>query len=167
MIFPRFEVYCRMARTHVALSRHRISDSERTWGMVVHLSALFQFIFHFFGLIIGPLIVWSLKKSKMPFVNDQGKEVLNFNMSITFYAFIIAIAASLLPFSFNSLYDGEIHGMWMNIFSSIYMIFLVIAFFILFLFWLINTVRGAITANKGISFKYPLTINFLAKSNNK
>lgn len=146
----------------------KISGAEKTWGMIVHLSALAQFIFHFFGLIIGPLIVWLIKKNNMPFVDEQGRESLNFNISMTLYALIIGVGASLMPFSFlrfNFHYIApiEINGVWISMLSSAYMIFLSIIFIALFLFWLINIIRAAISANKGIRFKYPLTIHFLEK----
>lgn len=145
---------------------NKVRAEEKTWGMIVHLSALIQFFFHFFGLILGPLVVWVIKKDSMPFVDNQGREVLNFNMSVTLYALVIGIGASLVPFSFHrfdfhNLSPIEISGMWIGMFSSGYMIIISIIFFALFLFWLINTIRGAIAANKGIRFKYPLTIHFL------
>lgn len=59
------------------------TDSEsRTWGMLAHLSALAGYIIPA-GNILGPLIVWLIKKDQMPFVNDQGKESLNFQITVT------------------------------------------------------------------------------------
>lgn len=58
-----------------------ISKEERTWGMVCHLAALAGYLFPF-GNIIGPLIVWLIKKEEMPFVADQGKESLNFQITM-------------------------------------------------------------------------------------
>lgn len=110
-----------------------INNNERTWGMMVHLSALIELIFPTFGLIIGPLIIWLIKKKTMPFVKDQGREALNFNISVTIYSFAIL----LLP---------------------IFKAFLVV----LFLFWIINIIKAANAANHGIRFRYPLTIRFLA-----
>ena len=51
----------------------RLSDTEaRTFGMLAHLAAFAGFAFPF-GHILGPLLVWSLKKDEHPFVDDQGK----------------------------------------------------------------------------------------------
>ena len=51
------------------------SDDERMWAMFAHLSP-------FVGLsIFGPLIIWMIKKDESAFVDDQGKEALNFHLS--------------------------------------------------------------------------------------
>ena len=57
------------------------NKDERMWGMFCHLAALAGFIIPF-GNIIGPLIVWQIKKEEFPFVEDQGKESLKFQISI-------------------------------------------------------------------------------------
>lgn len=71
------------------------------WGMFAHLSALVGFVIPF-GNVIGPLVIWQLKKD-IPFVADQGKEALNFQITVTIAAAIcfllmfIFIGALLLP----------------------------------------------------------------------
>src|SRR5579885_1600590 len=61
------------------------ADSDvRMWGMLCHLSALSAY-FTGFGGILGPLIVWLVKKDEIPFVDDQGKESLNFQISMLIY----------------------------------------------------------------------------------
>ena len=51
-----------------------ISDqNEKQWGMITHLSAFSTFVLPIAGNIIGPLIVYLLKKDEFEFVNDQGK----------------------------------------------------------------------------------------------
>jgi len=60
--------------------------------MLCHLTALLGIIGIPFGNIVGPLIIWLLKKNVYPFVNEQGKESLNFQISMTIYA----LAAALL-----------------------------------------------------------------------
>ena len=54
----------------------------RQWALIVHLSALLGFVLPFVGNLIGPLIVWQLKKDMDPFVDDQGKEALNFQITV-------------------------------------------------------------------------------------
>lgn len=59
-----------------------VPDQEaRTWGMLCHLSALTG-LFTLVGFILGPLVVWLLKKDALPFVDDQGKEALNFQITM-------------------------------------------------------------------------------------
>ena len=72
------------------------------WGMLCHLSALAGFIIPF-GNVIGPLVVWLIKKNEIPFVDDQGKESLNFQimvsiaMLISAALIVVCIGAILLP----------------------------------------------------------------------
>jgi len=51
------------------------TKDERTLAMLCHLLALFT------GFL-GPLIIWLIKKDEMPFVDDQGKESLNFQITM-------------------------------------------------------------------------------------
>ncbi len=59
----------------------------RMWGMLAHLACLAGFFIPF-GHVLGPLIIWLIKKNEMPFVDDQGKESLNFQITIALAALI-------------------------------------------------------------------------------
>jgi uncharacterized Tic20 family protein len=107
---------------------------ERTWGLITHLSALAGFIVPF-GHIIGPLVVWLIKKDESPFVDDQGKEAINFQISMTLYAVIAAILILVII------------GIFLLIGIGILDIVLVII--------------AAVKANAGEKFRYPLTIRFI------
>jgi uncharacterized protein len=108
--------------------------NERTWAMFCHLSAFAGFIIPFGG-IIGPLVVWSIKKDQYPLVDDQGKEAVNFSISMILYYIIAGILILVLL------------G-----------IPLLVA---LFFFRLIIIVVAAIKANEGVRFRYPLNIRFI------
>ncbi len=102
--------------------------------MLSHLSALSALIGVPFGNILGPLIVWQIKK-EMPFVDDQGKESMNFQISSTIYFVVLGILSFLLigiPF--------------------------LIAFAI---FWLVVVIIASVRANEGKPYRYPLTIRFI------
>lgn len=107
---------------------------ERTWALIAHLSALAGFIVPF-GHIIGPLVVWLIKKDESPFVDDQGKEAINFQISMTLYAVIAAILILVVI------------GIFLLIGIGILDIVLVII--------------AAVKANAGEKFHYPLTIRFI------
>ena len=109
-------------------------SQERTWGMLCHLSALATFVFPL-GNIIGPLVVWLIKKDESAFVDDQGKESLNFQISFTIYCII---AVFLILFIIG--------------------IFLLIALGVLFL---VLIIIGTVKANSGEKFRYPLSIKFI------
>jgi uncharacterized Tic20 family protein len=110
------------------------SKDERTWGMIAHLSAFSGFIIPF-GNILGPLIVWLIKREEMPFVNEQGKEALNFGISMTIYAAI-----------------------------SYILVFILVGILLLIglgIFWIVVVIMASIRANEGKSYRYPLSIRFI------
>lgn len=66
-------------------------SEEKNWGMYCHLAAFAGLIFPM-GNVLGPLIIWIIKKDEYPFVEQEGKESLNFQITIS----IATIIASLL-----------------------------------------------------------------------
>jgi uncharacterized Tic20 family protein len=112
-----------------------ISDpNEKQWGMFVHLAALAVFIGIPLGNIVGPLIIYLIKKDEFEFVADQGKEVLNFQIT---WSLIFIVSAIL-------------------IFAGIE-IFMLIGFGIA---WLVLMIMGIVAASAGQYHRYPLTIKF-------
>src|SRR4030043_1766409 len=61
-----------------------LSESERNWAMLCHLSAFAGFFFPFGG-IIGPLICWLSRKDESAWVDENGKASMNFQLSIILY----------------------------------------------------------------------------------
>ncbi len=80
-----------------------VPQEERTFGMLAHLAALAGLIGIPFANIIGPLIIWLIKKDTMPFADEQGKESLNFQITVTIALlcciplFFILIGFLLMP----------------------------------------------------------------------
>ena len=107
---------------------------ERMWGMLCHLSALSGLIIPF-GNLIGPLVVYTLKKDEYAFVADQGKESLNFQISVLVYLMISGIAVLLL----------------VGIFFLLFVPFIAI----------ILTVLAGVRANDGEYYRYPFCIHFI------
>ena len=60
------------------------TDEERLWALACHLTGL-SILFGVPGFV-GPLVIWLIKKEQMPLVNDQGKESLNFQLSLLIYS---------------------------------------------------------------------------------
>ena len=110
------------------------SAEERQWAMFAHLSALVGVIIPL-GSIIGPLVIWLIKKDTRPFVNDQGKEALNFNITVA----IAAIVGWILCF--------------------ILIGFLVLA--VLAIGWLVFVIIATIKANEGTTYRYPFTLRLV------
>lgn len=120
-------------------AQQRVLQSEdkdsRMWSMFCHLTALSAFIGIPFGNIIGPLIIWLIKKDDFPMVDDQGRESLNFQVSMTIYTII-----------------------------SFFLCFVIIGFLLLPAALLVNLILiiiASVKANKGDIYRYPLTIRFI------
>ena len=110
------------------------SKDERTWAMLCHFSAFAGLIFPF-GNFLAPLIIWLIKKEELPFVEDQGKEVLNFQISMTIYLLISGMLCFILI-------------------GIPILIGLVIFSFII-------TIIAAISANDGKSYRYPMNLRLI------
>ena len=110
------------------------SKDERTWAMLCHFSAFTGLIFPF-GNFLAPLIIWLIKKEELPLVEDQGREVLNFQISMTIYFLISGILCIILI------------G-----------IPIVIG---LIIFCFIITIIAAISANDGKSYRYPINLRLI------
>ena len=67
----------------------QVSKDEQNWAMLCHLSALAGFLVPF-GNIVGPLLVWLIKRAELPMVDRHGKEALNFQITVS-----IAIAVCI------------------------------------------------------------------------
>ena len=110
------------------------SKDERTWAMLCHFSAFSGLIFPF-GNFLAPLIIWLIKKEEMPFIEDQGKEVLNFQISMTIYLLISGLLCIILI-------------------GIPIVIGLVIFCFII-------TIIAAISANDGTPYRYPINLRLI------
>jgi uncharacterized Tic20 family protein len=75
-----------MAETNVTPSSSGGSKDAKTFAMLSHLLAIFT-------SFVGPLIIWLLKKAEDPFIDEQGKEALNFQITVA----IAYIVATLIP----------------------------------------------------------------------
>ncbi|WP_447754955.1 DUF4870 domain-containing protein [Pseudomonas nicosulfuronedens] len=106
------------------------SQEARQWAMFCHFAAFLGFIFPF-GNLLGPLIVWQVKRESDPFVDRQGKEALNFQITVS-----LAVVVSFL------------------------LMLVVIGFFLLGLVSigaLVLTIIAGIKANEGLDYRYPFT----------
>lgn len=108
---------------------------ERTWAMIAHFSAFATFVLPSFGQIIGPLVVWLVKRDSSPFVADQAKEALNFQITATI-AFIVA-------------------GILVFLLVGIPLLI------VLGIAWLVLTVVAGVRANEGVRYRYPFTLRLV------
>ena len=106
------------------------SPEARRWAMLCHYAAFAWFLVPMIGNVIGPLLVWQLKKDADPFIDQQGKEALNFQITVS-AAFMICglLAWVLIGFPLMALVG---------------------------VFTLVVTVIAGIKANDGVAYRYPL-----------
>lgn len=105
-----------------------ISKDARMFGMLCHLLGIFTWL-------VGPLIVWLIKREDDKFIDEQGKEAVNFQITL-----LIAYAVAGVTAAFC------------------------VGFFIGAAAWicsLIFCIMGAVKANKGEAYRYPVSIRFI------
>lgn len=114
------------------------ADKERqghTIAMLCHLSSLILYLGIPFGNVLGPLIFWLVKKDEFEFVDDQGKEALNFQITVS----LAMIASGILCI-------------------------ILVGLPLLFLILIVNfvmTIIGAVAASKGERYRYPFVIRLV------
>jgi uncharacterized Tic20 family protein len=116
--------------------------SARNWNMFCHLSALAGFIGVPFGNIIGPLMVWQIKKNEFPSVDVHGKAALNFQLTVTLAALAGALVAIVLSF-----------------FCIGWLLFPLVI--LVGLAGLIFSIIAGIKASNGEDYKYPYSVEFV------
>jgi len=68
-----------------------IDKDARLWAMLCHLSALLVFTCIPFANLIAPLIIWMVKRETHPFVDDQGKEAVNFQILLSIIGIVVGL----------------------------------------------------------------------------
>jgi uncharacterized Tic20 family protein len=112
-----------------------LSNDAKNWAMLSHLAGLAGYVAPGIANVVAPLIVWLIKKDAHPFVDDQGKEALNFQITMS-----IAIFVSFL------------------------LCFVLIGFLLLpivVVFHLVMTIVGAVKASNGQWYRYPISIRLV------
>jgi uncharacterized protein len=112
-----------------------LSQEDRNWGMIGHLSALAAFIAPFLGGVLGPLIVYLVKKDQSAFGTDCAREALNFNITVAIGYCVCALLA---------------------------IVFIGIPLMVaLWIAWLVLVIIAGVRASEGVSYRYPATIRFV------
>jgi uncharacterized Tic20 family protein len=121
------------------------SAEEKQWALFAHLSALLGAfvtgLWFGWGCFIGPLIIWLIKKDTMPFVNDQAKEALNFNITLAIVGLVLLILV-IMTFGIGLLIAWPI-GMIVGV------------------AWLVFTIIAAIKASEGVAYRYPINLRLI------
>ena len=124
-----------MEQTVSSSSSATPSKEERNWATLAHLSALLAF-FTVIGGIIGPLVIWLIRKEDMSYASDQAKEALNFQITV-FLAGIVAAILCLILIGFVLLA-------------------------ILALADLVLIIVAAVKASEGVQYRYPFNLRLIS-----
>ncbi len=120
------------------------TESERTYATLMHLSLLGYFAVWIL-MFAAPLIMWLIKKDESRFIDDHGRETLNFHISLTIYSFVLPLVAGLLTAVTCGLAAPLV----------------VIAFFLPFILGIVGMIAASVAANKGEYYRYPMTLRFI------
>lgn len=112
-----------------------LDKETRNWAMLCHLAALAGCILPYAGIVVGPLVVWLLKREEHPFIDDQGKEAVNFQITMA----IALVVAVVLCFALVGFVLVPAVG----------------------LFDLIMTIVAALKASDGVQYRYPICLRFI------
>lgn len=153
--------------------REKPTQQVRVWAMLCHLSALLAWILLFALIVSGmplflplnilaPLTIWQLRKIKYPWVDFQGRESLNFQLSLTFYMIVFIIISLLIvltSFGIAIISNGIINQV-STVLNSLLFIWISLIT-TLFLLQLFLVTFAATKAYNGEHYRYPFTLRVL------
>jgi hypothetical protein len=125
--------------------QYDIPDKEvRRWASFCHLGAIPGFFLLGFGVVLVPLVIWLMKRDEHFYIYEQGRESINFQLSMLIYAVVAKTAIMALKI----IWVGHLIGWipWVIVTSQ-----------------LLLCIVGAIRAWDGEKFRYPFTIPFISK----
>ncbi len=119
------------------LTSTTVSKGDKDFGLLVYAASFIGYFIPF-GSVLGPLILWLMKREESAFVDKCGRSCLNFKLSLMIYVLISGVLA-----------------------------FLGIGFLLLIILGVVDficTVLGMVKASSGQVYHYPLTIKFLSEN---
>jgi uncharacterized protein len=120
--------------TDQATGAGAVDQEVRNTAVAAHLSTFAGLVVPF-GSVIGPLAVWLTRRDRDPFIDDTGREALNFGISIAIYGSVLLVGALMLV-GIPLLMVGVIA-------------------------WVVLASLAAVKASQGQSYRYPLTIRLV------
>jgi uncharacterized Tic20 family protein len=117
-------------------------STDNSLAVVMHLLGFCWFVFPFYGNVLGPLVLWLIKRGDSPYLDRVGKEVLNFQISFSIYiSLAIAVGTVLLIFLVGILFYFLAAAIWVA--------------------WVVLMILAAVKTSNGENYKYPFTIRLL------
>ena len=120
--------------TNQATGAGAMDQAVRNTAVAAHLSTFAGLVVPF-GSVIGPLAVWLTRRDRDPFIDQAGREALNFGISIAIYGSLVLVAALML-IGIPVLIAGVVA-------------------------WVVLASLAAVKASQGQSYRYPLTMRLV------
>ncbi|MCA9304057.1 MAG: DUF4870 domain-containing protein [Phycisphaerales bacterium] len=120
------------------------TSDERTYAMFIHLSLLGHIVLTVIAIAI-PIIMWAVKKSESPFLDDHGREAINFQISLLIWSLVLPVIAAIVGF----------------LTCGVGFVLLVPAALLPYILGLVGMIQASIAANRGEFYRYPMTMRFL------
>jgi len=111
-----------------------VDQEVRNTAVAAHLSTFAGLVVPF-GSVMGPLAVWLTRRDRDPFIDDAGREALNFGISIAIYG-VVALVGALMLVGIPLLVAGVVA-------------------------WVVLASLAAAKASQGQSYRYPLTLRLV------
>ena len=118
-----------------------MKPDDKTMGMLCHLLALSGLVTVGAGFILGPLIIWLIKKDASPYVDVQGKESVNFQLSVLIYGAAVGVVGAIGFFILPCLAIPLVAALG--------------------IFVIVMVIIASMKANQGVIYRYPLAIRFI------
>ena len=146
-----------------------IDNHQKNIATFIHLSTFSRFVIPL-GNFIGPIVLWVINKDKSEFIDEHGKQAINFQMSVFLYALIIGTLS--VPFFIFNIFNGfdffDFNGFGnfnISIGKPSALLYigggLGVLAVIGFIIELILIIVASLKARDGEPYNYPFTINFL------
>ena len=111
-----------------------VDQAVRNTAVAAHLSTFAGLVVPF-GSVIGPLAVWLTRRDRDPFIDQAGREALNFGISIAIYG-VVALVGALMLVGIPVLIAGVVA-------------------------WVVLASLAAVKASQGQAYRYPLTMRLV------
>jgi uncharacterized Tic20 family protein len=112
-------------------------ESQRTFALFTHLVGLLSLLDLTLAGPIGTLVMWRIKAGESAFLDDHGREAMNFQISLIIYTTVGLVLTPLLGFG-------------------------VLVLAAVWVLRLVGCIRGAMAANRGEYYRYPMCIRLIS-----
>lgn len=137
-----------------------IPPDLRTPVMLQHLSPLVIYLVPGVGNVLGALLAWLATRDRHPLLDAQGKEVLNFQLSLWLYSLLLGALSVVL---FGASLIGAFFTAGVSLFATLVSMFALVwpATLLLYVLQLVTMVLAIVSTNRGLAYRYPLNWRLL------